>query len=164
MKKSNNTGGVLLIAIGIFILLGRYTDISLSRTIQFWPIIILLIGIVLEITYFGRRDNPGTLVPAGILMILGILFIFETTTNWSFSNYTWPIYLIAVAFGLFQLYWFGKRDNGLLVPISILLLISLSAYMTFILGTSIFYIFRIKWIFPIILIISGGMILYRNRK
>lgn len=164
MQKGNSIWGILLIAIGTVILLGRYIEIDLLFIFKFWPLIFLLCGSIFEISYFKNRNNPGILVPGGILIFLGILFSFEVLTKWNYANYTWPIYLLAVAFGLFQLYWFDRRDPGLLIPIGILSIIAISSYSTLLLGKSIFYILRFRWLFPVALILIGIWILYKNKK
>jgi hypothetical protein len=66
------------------------------------------------------KQNAGLLVPGGILFVLSMLFMFEEMTGWYFSGFTWPIYLFAVAFGLFELWLFGGRKFGLLIQIFIL--------------------------------------------
>jgi hypothetical protein len=68
----------------------------------------------------SKKQNAGLLVPGGILFVLSILFMFEEMTGWYFSGFTWPIYLFAVAFGLFELWLFGGHKFGLLIPIFIL--------------------------------------------
>ncbi|WP_338781369.1 hypothetical protein [Metabacillus sp. FJAT-52054] len=54
------------------------------------------------------------------LLVLGLLFIFETAAGWNYAGSTWPVYLLAAAFGLFELWLFGGRERGLLIPICVL--------------------------------------------
>ncbi|MCK9912276.1 hypothetical protein MXD81_24195, partial [Microbacteriaceae bacterium K1510] len=37
----------------------------------------------------------------------------------------WPGFILAVALGLWELYWFGGRNRWLLIPINILIVLSL---------------------------------------
>lgn len=69
---------------------------------NFWPLFILITGILLEISFFFLKKEPAILVLAGILTTTGLLFIFETSTNWKYSTETWPIYTFGLAIGLFQ--------------------------------------------------------------
>ena len=73
--------------------------------------------------------NAGLLVPGGILLITGILFVFETATNWSYSDGTY-VYLLATAFGLFELWLFGGKEKALLIPVAVLTLTALCFMMT----------------------------------
>jgi hypothetical protein len=68
----------------------------------------------------AKKQQAGLLVPGGKLFVLSILFMFEEMTGCSFSDNTWPIYLFAVAFGLFELWFFDGRSFGHLIPIFIL--------------------------------------------
>ena len=105
---------------------------------------------------FSNKKNPGQLVPGGILTVIGLLFCFEILTRWDYSNYTWPIYLLAVAFGLFQLYLYDHQDKGLLIPITILCLISFLFYLQLFISSSL--------LLAIFLIIIGLYILLRKNK
>lgn len=164
MKKTNSFWGVVLIVVGLVVLADRYTVFELPGIGQLWPLFLLVPGLVFEASYFSTRKNPGILVPGGILTILGGLFLFEIVTKWNYVMYTWPVYLLAVAFGLIQLYIFDKRDSGLLIPIAILVVVALSSYTSLIWGWSIVHVIRLKWIFPIALIIAGIIIFIQNKK
>ena len=87
---------------------------------RFWPALFLLLpGLLFHYNYFsGNRRNPGVLVPGGILLVLGLVFQF----NMLFGGWdiTWPLIIFSVAFGLFELYIFGDREKGLLIPVGIL--------------------------------------------
>jgi uncharacterized membrane protein HdeD (DUF308 family) len=41
--------------------------------------------------------------------------VFEVATDWHFAAYTWPVYILSVAVGLFQMYLFSRREKGLLI-------------------------------------------------
>ena len=41
--------------------------------------------------------------------------MFEVSTDWHFSRFTWPVYIISVAVGLLQMYMFSRRQKGLLI-------------------------------------------------
>ncbi len=108
-----------------------------------WFLFILVPGLYFEMNYFQTKKNPGQLVPGGIL------------TEWHYSSYTWPVYLLAVAFGLLQLYLYDHKDKGLLIPITILCLISLLFYVQLFISSSL--------LLAICLIIIGLYILFQKR-
>ena len=118
MKKSSYYIGLLLIALGaISIVLDLVFDIRILKfdSYDFWVFIVLLIGIAFELGFFLTGRLSGLLIPGGIITTIGLLFMFEATTDWHFSRFTWPVYIISVAVGLLQMYVFSKRAKGLLI-------------------------------------------------
>lgn len=109
------TAAAVLCAAGIF---GIFTNANEAISERGWPALILLLGAAFHIPIFGPKPvkNAGLLVPGGILLITGILFVFETATNWSYSGVTWPVYLLATAFGLFELWLFGGKQKAVAHP------------------------------------------------
>lgn len=170
-KKSNIVLGAIFIIFGLLLLLGNfginlihYGFSGFGRLIgRFWPSIFLLLpGLAFHYSFFkGRRTDPGLLVPGGILLILGLAFQF----NMLFGGWgvTWPLYIFSVAFGLFELYWFGNRDKGLLIPVCILGGFSLISLSTFTLG-SLFTIGSGNIVVPAALIILGLIVLSKGRR
>lgn len=130
MKRSSSLLGGAFVVLGIIMLSARYLFGKNMFTLgpdDFWPMIILMMGVVFELVYFISLRAPGFLVPGGILTTYGLLFFFEVATDWSFAQYTWPIYIIGVAVGLFQLYLFSGRPKGLLMAAAILTGIAFTA-------------------------------------
>lgn len=130
MKRSSSLLGGAFVVLGIIMLSARYLFGKNMFTLgpdDFWPVIILMMGVVFELVYFISLRAPGFLVPGGILTTYGLLFFFEVATDWSFAQYTWPIYIIGVAVGLFQLYLFSGRPKGLLMAAAILTGIAFTA-------------------------------------
>ncbi|GLC29216.1 LiaI-LiaF-like domain-containing protein [Clostridium omnivorum] len=161
MKKSNLFWGLLLIAIGIFTLIDKIFNIHWFTMNNLWPLFILIPGLIFEFSFFVTKRDPGVLVPGGILTTIGLLFLFETFTDWGFAAYTWPIYPLAVAIGLFQLYLFGRRQSGLLIPVFILGGVSIIAFLSMFLG-NMFYWLNYGLLLPIALIIVGILLLFRT--
>ena len=156
MKTIRYLVGLLLILIGGFSLITYIFHLNNELIHHLWFLCVLIPGLYFEMNYFQTRKNPGQLVPGGILTVIGLLFCFEILTRWDYSNYTWPIYLLAVAFGLFQLYLYDHQDKGLLIPITILCLISFLFYLQLFISSSL--------LLAIFLIITGLYILLRKNK
>lgn len=161
MRGRNYFWGIILIFIGLGAILINIFNIGFITISQLWPIFVLIPGLTFEASYFSTRKGPGLLVPGGILTTIGILFFFETFTNWNFAEYTWPIYPFAVAIGLYQLYLFGARERGLLVPVFILTTITVMAFTIMFFG-NVFYWLSTSLIIPIILIAIGVYMLTKN--
>ena len=156
MKALRLIIGFLLILVGVTSLVTYVFHLENYLVHNLWFLLILIPGLYFEMNYFQTRKNPGQLVPGGILTVIGLLFCFEILTRWDYSNYTWPIYLLAVAFGLLQLYLYDHQDKGLLIPITILCLISFLFYLQLFISSSL--------LFAICLIIIGLYILLRKNK
>ena len=161
MKGKNYFWGIILIFIGVGAILNNIFDFQFFTISRLWPIFVLFLGLSFEAGYFSRGREPGLLVPGGILTTIGILFFFETFTNWRFAEYTWPVYPLAVAIGLFQLYLFTGRKQGLLVPVFILTSVSVIAFAIMLLG-NIFYWINTSLIIPIVFIIIGIYMLIKS--
>lgn len=167
MGRENAFIGTLLILIGCLLFAARYMfgiEIFHFRSGDFWPIIVLAVGLVFESVYFITRKAPGLLVPGGIITVIGMLFFFEVSTGWRFAEYTWPVYLFAVAFGLLQLYMFAYRSKGLLVPVFILSTVGAIAIASMIFETLISW-FDFSIVIPVVLILAGLVVFFgRSRK
>ncbi len=118
MRKGNYYIGLVLILLGVIALvLDTVFDIRIIKfdSYDFWVFIVLIIGLAFELGFFLTGSKAGLLIPGGILTTIGLLFVFEVSTDWFFSRFTWPVYIISVAVGLLQMYMFSKRKKGLLI-------------------------------------------------
>ena len=155
MNNKNNFWGFFLIIIGILLFISKLFDIQLFNMGRLWPIFVLIPGLCFNFAYFSTRKGPGVLVPGGILTTIGLLFFFETMTNWHFAEYTWPVYPLAVAVGLFQLYIFGGRKRELLIPVGILTLVSATSFASMIFGS-----INTSLVVPAILVLVGVYLIF----
>jgi len=59
--KSAKTGsvfwGIVLMALGAIFLLGNFDVIDYDRIFDFWPVIVIVIGLKMIADYFGRKNN-----------------------------------------------------------------------------------------------------------
>jgi len=160
-RNSNIVIGAVLIAMGILFLMANLGYLNFSWN-YIWPLALLIPGVYMHFAFFtGIERNPGILVPGGILTTYGALFYANVFFGWHIMADLWPLFLIGVALGLFELYLFGKHEKGLLIPVGILGFIGLSA----LLRTYISFNLR-NYIVPIILILIGLVIIAKrdNRK
>lgn len=161
MNRRSLVLGLILVVVGGFLLannLGGWNILSMERM---WPIFVFVPGLVFEWGYFGGNRNPGLLVPGGILSTIGLLFFFETFTNWQFAAYTWPVYPLAVAIGLFQLYLFSGRPRGLLIPVMILTVVSCIAFAAMFINIVQRWV-NLGFVIPILLVLAGLVLIFRS--
>jgi len=157
MKNSNIVMGAVLVALGCILLLSNLGYINFSWD-YIWPMALLLPGIYLHFAYFTKIDkNPGNLVPAGILTTYGLMAYAVAFFGWGTMASLWPFILLGIAIGLMELYLFGTRDKGLLVPISILGGLGLM-----LLSKTYFFFDLKKVVIPAILVVLGVLILSKR--
>ena len=159
-KLGNIISGLSLIIIGTVFFLNNLDLIHLQFSVFSWPIFLLIPALGFHAGFFlsgMRKDMAGLLVPGGILLTLALLFYFEMMTNFQYAEYTWPIYILAPAVGLFELYLFGDREKGLLIPVGILTVIA-----GFFLAQMLFAAIFKFW--PVIFIIIGLYLLFGRKK
>ncbi|EHS56956.1 hypothetical protein [Paenibacillus sp. Aloe-11] len=149
--------GVGIVAVGLIILLGKLGAFSfLGRT--FWPLLILIPGIILHAMYMMRKVSPFMLLPAGILTVYGLLFSLCNTWGWHLMAYLWPLLLLGVAIGLWE---YAINDLSLSRNVYtggvILGLVSVVLLMISLLRTGIIYIIAV-------LLIGAGIWLVVNNR
>lgn len=166
MKRNSTLLGGLFIVMGGLLLSARYIfkdSIIRLGPDDYWPMIILLVGIAFELAYYISLKAPGFLVPGGILTTYGILFFFEAATDFRFAAYTWPVYIIGVAVGLFQLYMHSGRPKGLLIAIAVLTCIAV-----FTIIVMLFKVFLsavdLGLVIPAMLVVIGALLLVGSGK
>lgn len=158
MKKSNSLFGVLMIFMGSLLVAGQIYNMNFLSFSNFWPLFILIPGILIEINFFSLKREPAILVLGGIFTTTGLLFFFETSTNWKYSNQTWPIYTLGLAIGLFQYYLFSKKNKPLLFFVFLLAFVSLFSFVINILGNT--YVWLTYGLMPPCLIIVLGVYIF----
>jgi len=157
MKKINYIFGLLLLCIGVLLILANFGVMEIAWD-NLWPLFLLIPGIFFELSYFISRKDAGLLVPGGILITYGLLFLVNVNYGWHLMDNLWPIFPLGVAIGLFQLFLFGGREKGLLIPVGILGAISLF----FLINNLLFIDFRL--LAGILLVLIGIWIIFKKAK
>lgn len=157
MKKINYLFGLFLLFIGVVLILANFGVIEIVWE-NLWPLFLLIPGILFELSYFIYRKDAGLLVPGGILITYGLLFLVNVMYGWHLMEDLWPIFPLGVAIGLLQLYLFGVREKGLLIPIGILGAISLF----FLINNLLFVDFGL--LVGIVLVVFGIWVIFKKVK
>ena len=170
-NKTNRIIGIVFVIVGALFLLKNldimkpFFDIfDLGYIIsRFWPSLFLLFpSFLFHYGFFnGRRKDPGLLVPGGILLVLGVTF--QINMLFGMWDVTWPLNIFAVAFGLFELYYFGNREKGLLIPIFILGGLSFIFFTSFFLRVLLGYSAS-KVAIPLLLIAIGLYVVFSGKR
>ena len=157
MNKINYLFGLFLLFIGVLLILANFGVIEIVWD-NLWPLFLLIPGILFELSYFIYRKDAGLLVPGGILITYGLLFLVNAIYGWHLMDNLWPIFPLGVAVGLFQLYLFGGREKGLLIPVGILGAVSLF----FLINNLLFVDFR--FLAGILLVVIGIWVIFKKSK
>lgn len=106
VNRQSAAVGIGVVAIGLIILLGKLGVFSFIGAV-FWPLFILIPGVLLHVLYFGRMVPSVVLIPAGILTVVSIVLLIGNWFGWGVLKYIWPLFPFAVAVGLYEYYIFG---------------------------------------------------------
>ncbi|MBE3582693.1 MAG: hypothetical protein IMX01_01110 [Limnochordaceae bacterium] len=117
MRPARWTVGVGLILLGGWFLLYNSGKTAVSPW-NWWPLLLLALGVGLHLFAWSSRDAEGALVPAGVLAILGLLFLACETYGWAILDRLWPIFPLAPGIGLLEAYVYvitrERRFSGVL--------------------------------------------------
>lgn len=115
--------GLTLMTVGISLLLQQMEIYDFGWG-QIWPLFVLGIGTAFEVSFFTNpmrsKANVSLLIPGGILTTIGLLFQVLVLTNYAYLIQLWPIFILSIAIGLFQFYFFGDKNVWILIPVVVL--------------------------------------------
>jgi len=154
--------GASLILLGLFLLIGEFVE--LTWTEHFWPIFLLLGGLLFYAGYFsGNRRRAGgeaLLFPGTYLIVLGALFLLLNFIGWKFMKYLWPTFILGVAVSLWVIFLFTPAEKTagrktLRSNIVALTLVSAALYLMTL---------KAAFLWPAAIIIIGIIIIVRSLK
>ncbi|MEI7026720.1 hypothetical protein [Paenibacillus sp. y28] len=155
MSKQQYSLGWLIIVIGAIIVLGKLGVFHFLGKV-FWPLLLLIPGLLLHYLFFNRRFSAAMLVPGGILVSYGALFLFCTVFGWWAIRWLWPLLILGVALGLYEYYWFDRNPpRGVYVASMALgILSALLFFFIFFFSIGIYFIAAVLVISGIYLVVS----------
>ncbi|RAP76682.1 hypothetical protein [Paenibacillus montanisoli] len=127
MSKNQYTIGLLFLIAGAVILLGKLGIFAFIGT-NFWPLFVLIPGILLHVLFFGRLLPPVALIPGAILTIYAFIFFFCIAFGWSSMHYLWPLFILGVAIGLYEFHLFDTYHPKLPRTLAIILSLVAAAF------------------------------------
>lgn len=154
MKTSNIIMGIGLVIFGFLFLFDTWSFVSFNFA-DFWPIILILTGTAFLVGFWRSKSNYGILMPGTVLIIYGLMFLISASFGWENMGKLWPGFLFGPGLGFLLMYWFGKREKGLLVPATIMIILA------FIFWGGFFFMFKL-W--PIFLVLFGAYLIFRGYK
>lgn len=149
VNKSNKTTGIILILVGIVLLLAQF---GRFRWENLWPLFLIVGGGFFFLGFFSNRENYGLLMPASVLTVIGLFFLYSNSGRWDQMEVLWPTFVLAPGIGFVLMYIFAPKGNSFWIPASILLIIALVFYARF-------WLLLRYW--PVILIVLGVYLLIK---
>ncbi|MFD2116244.1 hypothetical protein ACFSTH_08855 [Paenibacillus yanchengensis] len=158
MPKNKFSAGIILLLAGIIIVLGKWGVFGFLGSI-FWPLLVLIPGILIHVLYFGRLIPAVSLVPGGILVVYSLLFILCNIFGWDNLKYLWPMFILGIAVGLYEYYMFGSGVPKVVWTSAIVLAAT----------AVLFFVLALMWSWGIylvaaLLIGAGAWLALSNRK
>lgn len=129
MSKNQYTVGLVFLIAGAVILLGKLGLFAFIGT-NFWPLFLLIPGILLHVLFFGRLLPPLALIPGAILTITAFIFIICMGLGWDKMQYLWPFMILSVAAGLYEYHLFDTYHPKF--PLTLAIILALAAVSLFI--------------------------------
>ncbi len=150
-KIPSMLNGAFLMLAGAVLLAINFLDFDVET---YWPMFLLIPAALFLFSFLANRRNAGVLVPFTMCIFMVAMFQYCEIYGWYNMEWLWPGFLLGAGTGLF-LFYLVSRERRILIPASILTGLS-----------AIFFItqgpFARLW--PALLIIAGGLLLWRRRK
>jgi hypothetical protein len=157
MSKNQYAVGLLFLFAGVIILLGKLGLFSFIGT-NFWPLFILIPGVLLHVLFFGRILPSVVLVPGAILTISSLVFFMCMALGWSKMQVLWPFFILAAAAGLYEYHLFDMSRPKMPFTLAVILAI-----------TSVVFFFLMAlwgwWVYIVAIgLIAAGAFLVAGRR
>jgi hypothetical protein len=158
MAKNNYSLGLILIALAVVLILGKLGVIGFLGNL-FWPIFVLLPGLLFHVLFFGRILPVGVLVPGGMLITYSLMFFFCNIFGWGSMVFLWPGFIFGVAVGLYELHIFNRNSpRGTFTAAWLLAVISIVFF-------AITFLFTVSsYVIAVVLIGIGLWMLLRRKR
>ncbi|CAN7442035.1 hypothetical protein LJR153_002932 [Paenibacillus sp. LjRoot153] len=158
IARNSYSIGILFIGLAVLLLLGKLGVFQLLLSF-FWPLVLLVPGMLFHFLYFNRRLPAGVLVPGGILTVYALMFFFCNLFGWGSMAYIWPGFILGPAIGLYELHLFDRgSDRGVWIAAVVLGIISAALFaLTLLVKLGIYVI-------ALILVVAGLSMIFRKRR
>lgn len=131
-KNTNQVLGLILLVVGGLLLAGQVLDVDLGWH-YFWPLLAFILpGAAFHLAWGGNPGRWPFLIPGGILLTYGALFLYSAAVDYAQMGELWPVFIAGPGVGLLEGALLGG-ERHLLIPAGILLTIA-AVFLSFTLG------------------------------
>jgi hypothetical protein len=102
-SKSYIFWGSVFLMLGIFFMLRNYDIIDYFFMDEVWPIFLIILGIAFLVKFLVDPKDFGALIPAGILLFIGIINLLRALHYWEAYDYVkqyWPLLIVIVGLNI----------------------------------------------------------------
>ncbi|MBM7562308.1 LiaF transmembrane domain-containing protein [Fusibacter tunisiensis] len=112
MTHKNRFLGILLILTGGLLILNHYNLVHINIW-DFWPLVLIYIGIRAENDYFQGIGGSSKLMTAPIMVFIGTYFLMHQFLPNFLEDLFFPVLLLGISIGAFQKAYFGynRKQN-----------------------------------------------------
>lgn len=159
--------GILLVAVGIVFLAAQYLNVDVGASL--WPFYVIAPGVALAVLGLTQRDGSGLTIAGSVVTMVGLLLLYQNTTNnWESWAWAWP--LIAPGGSGLGMVLYGTRSNNASMAragfwqiiIGLALLAGGWIFFEGILGISGTRFPLPDWVMPLVVIVLGVLLLFRG--
>lgn len=109
--------GIILIIAGVLVTLQALNIISFGKLFVV-PVVMIALAVFFHLKYFfGKRQNPGILIPGGIFLVYTVYFVLVAVGK---ADGWWPLFIIGPALGLLESYLMSRGGSGSIIASFIL--------------------------------------------
>ncbi len=152
---------IILIGMGVLFLIFNLGGITMGKT---WPIVFFALGAICFLPALlwpsMRSGFAGFIIPGGVLLTLGAIFLYNTLTgDWASWSYAWILLNGGVGLGLMLASWIGDWGREVTAVGWWLLAVSFIVFSIF---ATIFGGTILKTAGPVLLILCGLWLVLRT--
>jgi hypothetical protein len=158
--------GLVLIGLGLLFFVAQFFTVDLGHYL--WPFFVIIPGLAFfAAMVLGGRKASGLAVPGSIITTVGLLLFYQNISDhWESWAYAWALIPTAVGIGLVIHGTFGDRPSvrasgRRLALVGIVLFLVFGAFFEAVLNISGIWALG-QWLWPILLILVGLLMLARN--
>lgn len=160
-NRSLTLVGAVLVGLGILFLVFNFIpgwSIGMA-----WPFVFFFLAAFFYIPPFlfpsERRWIGSLFIPGSILLVLGLIFLYNTITrDWASWAYAWLLLVSGVGLGLILAGWYGQWGRPVILTGTWLIIVDVALFALF--GT-LFGGPALKVISPALLVLCGVLLLLR---
>ena len=166
-ERNTRALGLLLLAVGAWILIARFIHVDLGAWL--WPFWIIVPGGLIMALGFRdtHRGNEGLVIFGSIVAVTGIiLFVQNITGQWQSWAYAWAL-LFPGSIGLGQYLWGKRTGNSAAVRsaektlrVAFVLFLAFAVFFEVVLGISGFRLGAAEGVIVPVLLIAVGVAVY----
>ncbi|MEG0774705.1 hypothetical protein [Clostridium sp.] len=161
MKSKEAYVGITLFIVGLLYFLFQYDSASFFKILKFWPIFILLAGVMMEFIAISDKNQRTFFIMSGIFIVYGIMYTINIYNEFNYLCTHIAIMFLSLSVALLNYYIFHKKNDLILPFILLLILLSIFTFL-FPIYEQYFPVINIETLFPVIFMILGLLIILKG--